>query len=110
MKKKRKTKNLLIIFFELLILVIFAQLLLRFNLFITFAFYLVAVGYAFYKKLIFKKKNIAFMIIFGTVLSYIAGTLLPYALGSYLAGDLISAGIIGALIIYLFYRGYKLKK
>jgi len=51
------------------------------------------------------------MIIFGTILSYFAGAyLLPWAVGSYLAGDITSAVIVALLMIYIWFKGRNLKK
>lgn len=82
-----------------------------FNLnFITGIFYLIAVFYAFSSGLIAQRKNISWMIIFGTLLSYLAGRLIPHALGSYLAGDITSAVILGILILYIWTKARRMKK
>ena len=77
---------------------------------VTGIIYLVAVIGAFYKKLIFRRKNIAWMIISGTILSYLARLLLPYVLGSYLAGDILSTLIIGAITLAIWIKAWNLKK
>jgi hypothetical protein len=51
------------------------------------------------------------MIIIGTILSYFVGAyLLPMAVGSYLAGDITSAAIIGVIMIFLFFKARNLKR
>ena len=101
-------KNILIIIFELLILFIFIPAMFSLNIF-TGIFYLIAIIGAFKRKLLFNKKNIAWMIIGGTILSYGAGLLFPYVLGNYLSGNIISAIIIGAIAIAIWFKGFKLK-
>ena len=98
------------IFLEIIILIIFVKPMFDLNYF-TGVFYVIAILYAFWKRLIFKRKWISWMIIFGTVLSYFIGAyLVPMAFGSYLAGDIISVVIIGFLIIYLWVVARNLKK
>jgi hypothetical protein len=94
---------------ELAILIGFAYLLWKYNFTITLVFYLIAVFVALWKGLIFKRRNISWMIIFGTMLSYLAGLLFWRALGSYLAGDITSAIILGLFILWLWTKGMKLK-
>lgn len=97
-------------FIEIIILIIFIKPMFELNYF-TGIFYVIAILYAVWKGLILRKKWISWMIIFGTVLSYFAGAyLFPMAFGSYLAGDIVSAVIIGILMIYLLIKGRSLKK
>ena len=94
---------------EVIILLIFIIPMFNLN-FITGFFYIIAIFYAFSSGLITQRRNISWMIIFGTLLSYLAGRLIPYALGSYLAGDITSAVIIGILILYIWTKARKMKK
>ena len=107
MPKKRRATAILI---ELLILGVFAGVLYHYNFRLTLFFYLIAVFLALFRGLIFRRKNISWMIITGTILSYIAGILFWIALGSYLTGDIVSAVILGLLILYLFRKSLRLKK
>jgi hypothetical protein len=107
MPKKRRVTAIVI---ELLILGVFAGILYRYNFRLTLFFYLIAVFLALFRGLIFRRKNISWMIIFGTILSYIAGILFWKALDNYFAGDIISAAILGLLIFYLFRKSMRLKK
>ena len=77
---------------------------------ITGIVYIIALIGAFWKKLIFRKKGIAWMIIFGTLLSYIVGKFLPLLIGSYLAGDIISTIIIAILLFLIWKKGRKLRR
>jgi len=82
-----------------------------FNLnFFTGIFYIFAILGAFWKKILFRRKSISWMIISGTFLSYLAGKLFPYFLGSYLAGDITSAVIIGLIMFYIWTKAKRLKK
>jgi len=95
---------------ELFILILFVKPMFTIN-FVTGLFYLLAILYAIYSKLIFRKRWISWMIIFGTLLSYFVGTyLFPLALGSYLAGDITSAAIIAILMLFIWNKARKLKK
>ena len=76
----------------------------------TGIFYIIAIIGAFWKKLIFKRKNIAWMIILGTLLAYLAGLLLPYIIGSYLAGDIVSAVIIAFIAILIWSKASRKKR
>lgn len=107
MPKKRRITAVLI---ELIILGVFAGVLFYYNFRLTLIFYLIAVFLALFRGLIFRVKNISLMIIMGTILSYVAGILFWIALGSYMAGDITSAVILGLLIFYLFRKSMKLKK
>ena len=72
-------------------------------------FYCITILISLWRGLIFKKKNIALMIIFGTLLSYLAGLLIPYVIGNYLAGDITSAAILFLLAFVIWIKGRKLK-
>ncbi len=104
-----KKRNLLAVLIEIIILLIFIRPMFNLNYF-TGIFYVIAILYAFYKGLITKRKWISWMIIFGTILSYFAGTQLPKVFESYLAGDITSAIIIAILMITLWLKGRSLKK
>ena len=104
---KRKVLGILI---ELLVLGVFAVILYNYNFRLTLFFYLIAVALALFRGLVFRVKNISWMIIMGTILSYVAGILFWMALGNYLAGDITSAVILGLLIIYLFRKSMRLKR
>ena len=107
MAKKRQT--FFGIFLEIIILIIFVKPMFNLNFF-TGIFYILAILGAFWKKILFRKKSISWMIILGTFLSYLAGKLLPHLVGSYLAGDITSAVIIGLIMIYIWTKAKKLKK
>lgn len=111
-KKRSMKKNRLSsyrILLEIIILILFINPMFKINLF-TGIFYLIAIGIAFWKKLIFKKKNISWMIILGTLLAYLAGLLIPIILGNYFAGDIISAVMIAILALFIWNKSRKLKK
>jgi len=105
-----KQKNIFWILIEIIILVAFIIPFWNLNP-ITCILYVFAIILAFWKGFIFKRKWISWMIIFGTILSYFAGAyLLPWAVGSYLAGDITSAVIVALLMIYIWFKGRNLKK
>jgi len=103
-------KNIFWITLEVIILAAFVFPMFRLN-FVTGVLYVVAIIIAFWKGFIFKRKWVSIMIIFGTILSYFAGAyLLPWAVGSYLAGDITSAAIIAVIMIILWLKARNLKK
>jgi hypothetical protein len=109
MAKKRSRKlNLFEIVLELAILIVFTRLMFNIN-YVTGIFYLFAIGVAIWKGILFRKKNIAWMIILGTFLSYFAGLFIPYIVGSYLAGDIVSAIIILAVALLILGKAIRLK-
>ena len=108
-KRKRKRRlNILEVIIEITILLIFVRLMFNLNYF-TGILYLVAIGIAAWKKILFRKKNISLMIIVGTFLSYFAGLFIPYVVGSYLAGDIVSAIIIFLVAFLIWKKSRKLK-
>ena len=106
---RKKRLSIFRVALEIIILLLFVRLMFDLNYF-TGVFYIIAIFGAFYKKIIFRKKNISWMIICGTLLAYLAGLLLPHAIGSYLAGDIISAIIIALVALVIWTRGRKFKK
>lgn len=108
MPKKRELSTFRVIL-ELIILALFVIPMFNLNLY-TGIFYVITIILALYKGIIFRRKNIAIMIIIGTLLAYMAGLLIPYIIGSYLAGDIISALILALLALLIWSKGRKLKK
>ncbi|HJX51040.1 MAG TPA: hypothetical protein VJ438_06275 [Candidatus Nanoarchaeia archaeon] len=106
----KKRKNIFWIVIEIIILLIFIKPMFDLNI-VTGIFYVFAIILAFWKGFIFRRRWVSWMIILGTILSYFAGAyLLPWALGSYLAGDIVSAVIVAVLLIYIWLKSRKLKK
>ena len=106
---RRKRLSVFRIVLEVIILYLFSGLMFSLG-YITGIFYLVTITLALFSGILFKRKNISWMIIFGTMLSYLAGLLFWKALGSYLAGDITSAIILGILILYMWSKARRLKK
>ncbi len=103
-------KNFFWIALEIVILAAFIFPMFRLN-FVTGILYVLAIIIAFWKGFIFRKKWVSWMIILGTILSYFVGAyLLPWAVGSYRAGDITSAAIIGVIMVVLWIRALKLKQ
>ena len=105
---KRKLSKARILF-EIIILIFFVKPMFNLNYF-TGIFYIIAIMYAFWKKIIFRRKNISFMILLGTLLSYSAGLFIPIIIGNYLAGDIVSAAIMGFFALLIWLEARKLKK
>lgn len=110
----KKRLSLLRIILEIIILYLFAGLMFQLGP-ITGIVYLIAITIAIFNGMLFRKKNIAWMIIFGTLLGFVAGLFFLLTLGNALGGD-----IIGAIIVFLigfwiwrkgrYYRRGKRKK
>ena len=83
---KRKRLSIFRIIIELVILYLFSGLMFSLG-YITGIFYLVTITLALFSGILFTRKNISWMIIFGTILSYFAGKFVIRTLGSALAGD-----------------------
>lgn len=77
---------------------------------ITGIFYLTTITLAVFSGILFRKKNISWMIILGTILSYFAGKYVLVTIGNALAGDLVGAGVFGIIALLLWSKGRKLKK
>lgn len=107
-RKRSKVKKYFTASIEIIILLVFLPIIYNLGLF-TFLGYLLAMFIAFKEKLIFKK-NIAGLIILGTLLSILIGYLLPFALSNYNSGDYISASIMFILIVLIFVKSRNLKK
>ncbi len=104
----RRKLNILEIFVEVIILVFFTRLMFNINYF-TGIFYLIAIGIAVYKKILFRRKYIAWMIIGGTLLSYFASLFIPYVVGNYRAGNFVSAIILLILVLLIWRKARRLK-
>jgi hypothetical protein len=105
---KRKPSRYFSAFIALIILAFFVKPMFEIGIF-TGVGYLLAIFFAITKRYIFRR-NIAFMIILGTLLSVVIGFLIPYALESYLGGDLITLGIFLLIIFLIYTKARKLKK
>lgn len=77
---------------------------------ITGIFYLVAITFAIFSGILFKRKNISWMIILGTVLSFMAGNFVLATYENAIAGDLVGAGVFGIIALLLWSKSRKLKK
>jgi hypothetical protein len=108
-RKKRKRLGIFRILFELIILYLFSGLMFSLGM-ITGVFYLVAITLAIFNGVLFKKKGIAWMIIFGTILTFVAGKLLLITIGNALAGDILGAAIFFLVAVYIWKKGRRLKK
>lgn len=97
---KRKLSILRIIF-EIIILYIFAGIIFQLGL-ITGIVYLVAITLAIFNGLLFRKKYIAWMIIFGTILGFIASLFFFFTLGKVLTGDILGAVVVFIIAIYIW--------
>ncbi len=109
MTKRRKRLSIFRIVLEIIILYLFSGLMFSLG-YITGIFYLVTITLALFSGILFKRKNISWMIIFGTILSYFAGKYVLVTIGNALAGDLVGAGVFGIIALLLWSKGRKLKK
>jgi len=107
-RKRSRGLNTFEIVLEIIILILFVRLMFNIN-YITGILYLVAIGIALWKRILFRKKNIAWMIIIGTFLSYFAGKFIPYIFGNLLAGNIVSAIIIFVIAFLIWRKARKLK-
>lgn len=108
-RKRKKRLGVFRILFELIVLYLFSGLMFSLG-YITGIFYLIAISLAVLSGVLFRKKGIAWMIIFGTILTFVAGKLILITIGSALAGDLVGAGIFLLVAIYIWTKGMKMKK
>ncbi|MBD3247350.1 hypothetical protein GF378_01895 [Candidatus Pacearchaeota archaeon] len=110
-KRGRKKKRLGIfnILFELIILYAFSSLMFSLG-YITGIFYLVAITIAIFEGILFRTKWISFMIVFGTILTFVAGQLALVTIDNALAGDIIGAAIFFVVAVFIWQKGRKMKK
>jgi len=110
-KKGRKRKRLSIfrIFFELFILYLFSGLMFSLG-YITGVFYLIAISLAIFNGVLFRRKWISVMIVFGTILTFVAGKLVLITIGNALAGDIVGAFVFLVVALFIWQKGRKMKK
>lgn len=108
MPKRRSRLNIFEILIEIIILIIFVRLMFSIN-YLTGIFYLFAIGIAAWKKILFRKKYISWMIIFGTFLSYFAGLLVPHIINNYLQQNIIGALIISVIAFLIWRKARRLR-
>ncbi len=72
--------------------------------------YLFSISLAVFNGVLFRKKGIAWMIIFGTMLTFLAGKFLLITLGSILAGNLLGGITFFLIAVFIWTKGRKLKK
>jgi hypothetical protein len=106
---KKKRLGVFRIILELIVLYMFSGLMFSLG-YITGIFYLVTISLAILTGVLFRRKNISWMIIFGTILSFIAGRLALTTLDNALAGDLIGTGVFGIVAFLLWDKARRLKK
>ena len=106
---RRKRLSFGRILMEILVLYLFSGLM--FNLgWITGAVYLFSITMAIFSGVLFKRKYIAWMIVFGTLIGYIGGKFMFVTLDNALAGDITGAAIVGIVAFSLWFTGRKLVK
>jgi hypothetical protein len=106
---RRKRLSLGRIIFEVLLLYLFSGVMFDLGL-ITAIVYLFSITMAVFSGLLFKRKYIAWMIIFGTLIGYIAGKFIVLTIDNALAGDIVGAVIVGVVAFSLWSTGRKLRK
>ena len=109
MAKRRKKLSIFRIILEIIILYLFSGLMFSLG-YITGIFYLVTITLALISGVLFRRKNISWMIIFGTILSYFAGNFIMVTIGNALAGDLVGTAVFGIIALLLWSKGRKLKR
>jgi len=106
---RKKRLSIFRILIEILILYLFSGLMFSLG-YITGVFYLITITLAVFSGVLFRRKNISWMIILGTILSYFAGKFVLVTIGNALAGDLVGAFIFGIITLLLWSKGRKLKR
>ena len=106
-RKKRLSVGRII--FEILLLYLFSGLIFNLGI-LTAAVYLLAITMAIFSGVLFKKRYIAWMIVFGTLISYIAGKFIVLTIDNALAGDIVGAVIVGLVAFLLWRTGRKLRR
>jgi len=104
----RKKRSIFGIIFELIILYLFSGLMFNLGL-ITGILYLVAITLAVFNGVLFRRRGIGFLIVFGTILTFIAGKLVFITIDNALAGDIVGAAIFLIIAIVIWIKGTKLK-
>jgi len=97
------------IIFEILLLYLFSGLMLDLGP-ITAIVYLFSITMAIITGILFKRRYIGWMIVFGTLIGYIGGKFIVKAFNNILAGDITGAIIVGIVAFSLWYTGTKLRK
>ena len=97
------------IIFEILILYLFSGLIFTLG-WITGVVYLFSISMAIFTGVLFKRKYVAWMIVFGTLIGYFAGGFIWLTLDNALAGDIVGAVIVGIVAFSLWSTGRKLRK
>jgi len=107
MKKKRKyRKHPVEVFIEFAILVFLIPIFFSLGILVGCG-YLFAFFGSIWRGTFFKKKNVARLIVVGSVLTYFAGLALKYAL---IQHDWIIFSVIMVIAAYVWYRGFRLKR
>lgn len=106
---KKKRRSIFGIIFELFVLYLFSGLMFSLGL-ITGIFYLVAITFALFNGILFRKKGIGIMIVLGTILTFIAGMCALVTIGSALAGDIVGSVVFLIIAIFIWRKGIRLKR
>lgn len=97
------------IIFEILLLYLFSGVMFNLGI-ITAIVYLFSITMAILTGMLFKRKYIAWMIVFGTFIGYIGGKFIVLTIDNALAGDIVGAVIVGIVAFSLWSTGRKLRK
>jgi len=113
-KKKRKKlskdqKDMMEVLGEILVLILMIKPIFNLSVF-TGIGYLIAIGGSIYHGTILKKKDFARYLFGGTIICYAAGTLLPNIITQFKSGEWLSFGLMSILAVYIWLKGYFLKK
>lgn len=106
-RKKRLSTGRII--FEILLLYAFSSVMFTLGI-ITAIVYLFSITMAIFTGMLFKRRYIAWMIIAGTVIGYIAGRFIVITLDNALAGDIVGAFIVGIVAFSLWRKGRSLRR
>ena len=106
-RKKRLSTGRII--FEILLLYAFSGVIFTLGT-ISAIVYLFSITMAVFTGMLFKRKYIAWMIISGTLIGYLAGGLIWKTLDSALAGDIVGAFIMGIVTFSLWWTGRNLRR
>ena len=79
--------------------------------FITGIVYIFAIGISLINRSFFKKRKMMRLIVFGTLLSYLAGRLFLLFYSEFkTGGELITIAILVLVTIFVWYKGFKMRK
>ncbi len=106
-QRKRLSKGRVV--FEILLLYAFSGVIFTLGTISTIV-YLFSITMAIFTGMLFRRKYIAWMIVSGTLIGYLAGGLIWKTLDNALAGDIVGAAIMGIVAFSLWWTGRSLRR